>query len=662
MMNEVQPGRHPNFDITRFEPAEQRVLRRMERLFHLTRDGEITIGSQKSSYRYALIKPCGKMRGILHTDREVLVVFSSYTEFQARSIDAFDHIIGESSEDFRIEKVARILVSGDQKIGKKLRALFASRPDAPVVIPYHYSEFSLSTPDAEIIARVREFTFSRDLFSMSSPLRTELYFYGRSDLINEISAKLASGENFGLFGLRRSGKTSLIAGISRALVTRSGTSVTIDCQSPSVHQLRWNELLRLIALELKSTFSVKHKIGNDEAYGVKEAATTFLEDIRIIAKQAKKEFVAVLFDEIERIAPGTASSEHWNRERDFLLFWQSMRAAFQSASSPLVYLIVGTNPHCIETVKLFESDNPLYGNVEKRFIPLFSPEQVSEMVGDLGGIMGVEFDSESRIKLFQDFGGHPFLTRYACSFISKAAPERPITVDRTLYAKGVNEYTTESDSYVESVVGLLEEQYPDEHLMLEYIGRGDIKSFNEIARHDPSLLEHLYGYGVLKKGVEGSYFNIGVIENYFSRKTKPANLVGAEDRLAEISKRRNALERKIRVHVRTVFNVHFPISKRRDSLIAKLIEQRRNQLAGADFEDLLAEGASPLYFDELKSVVLGFWDKFENSLEIPKNDFEYHMNVVNKARYDAHAKDVGDHDFEKARVSLSELEERFNRL
>ena len=535
-----------------------------------------------------------------------------------------------------------------------LRALFESKPDAPVVIPY-----SLATSDADIVARVREFTFSRDLFSMSSPLRSELYFYGRSDIINEISAKLAAGENFGLFGLRRSGKTSLISGISRALATRNGTSVTIDCQSPSVHQLRWNELLRHIAVELKSAFSVKHKIGSAEAYGTKEAAITFLEDIRVLAKQAKKEFVAVLFDEIERVAPGTASSEHWNKDRDFLLFWQSMRAAFQSASSPLVYLIVGTNPHCIETVKLFESDNPLYGNVEKRFIPMFTPDQVSEMVMDLGGIMGVEFDAESRIKLFQDFGGHPFLTRYACSFIAKSSGVRPVTVDRTLYAKGINEYTTESDSYVASVVGLLEEQYPDEHLMLEYIGQGDLNSFNILAQQDPSLLEHLYGYGVLKRGVEGSYFNIGVVERYFARKAKPVKLLGAEDRLAEISKRRNALERQVRIHVKTVFSVHFSKAKRRESLVSKLVERRRTEVAGADFDDLLAEGASPLYFDELKSIILGFWDKFENSLEMSKIEFEYHMNVVNKARYDAHAKDVQDHDFQKARVSLSELESKF---
>lgn len=659
MMAEIQPGRHPNFDITKFEPPEQRVLRRMEQLFHLTRDGEITVGKQKSNYRYALVKPCGKMRGILHTDREILVVFSSYAEFQPRSIDAFDIIIEQSSEDFRIEKVARILVSGDPNIAWKLKTLFESRPDAPVVIPYHTSEFSLAAQEADIISRIREFSFSRDLFSMSSPLRSELYFYGRSNLINEISAKLASRENFGLFGLRRSGKTSLISGISRSFGGRNGTSVTIDCQSPSVHQLRWNELLRHIALELKEVFPTKHKIGSPEAYDFKQAATTFLEDIRVLAKQSKKDFVAVLFDEIERIAPGTATSEHWNVERDFLLFWQAMRAAFQSPMSPLVYLIVGTNPRCVEVVKLHESDNPLFGNVEKRFIPMFSAEQVSEMVIDLGSIMGVSFDAESRIKLFQDFGGHPFLTRYACSFVANSARERPVTVDRTVYAKGINQYTTESDSYVASVVGLLAEQYPDEHLMLGFIGQGDIGSFNTLAQQDPNLLEHLYGYGILKKGVEGSFFNVGIVERYFSKKSKPTKLLGAEDRLAEISRRRNALEKQIRTHIRTVLSVHLSKSKRLDSLHSKLIEGRRRDVATFDFDEILAEGASPLYFDELKSIILGFWDKFENSLEISKTEFEYHMGVVNRARFDAHSKDVVDHDFDKVRVSLGELEARF---
>ena len=659
MMDEVKPGRHPNFEITHFAPEEQRVLRRMEQMFHLTRHGHLKLGQQKSSYNYALIKPAGRMRGILHTDREVMVVFSNYADFQPRSIDAFDAIVDETFEEFRVEKVVRILISGDHSVASKAKSVFQTLPDAPVVVPFHFNEFNLASKESDIIARIREFTFSRDLFSMSSPLKSDLYFYGRSDIINEISSKLSSGENFGLFGLRRSGKTSLIAGVARALTQRGGTSISIDCQSPSVHQLRWNELLRQISLDLKAKFTVQWKVGDVEAYNEKRAAITFLEDIRTINKQAKKPFTAVLFDEIERIAPGTASSEHWNNERDFLLFWQSMRAAFQSASSPIVYLIVGTNPKCIETISQSGSDNPLYGNVEKRFIPMFSSTQVSEMVSDLGAIMGVEFDDECRIKLYQDFGGHPFLTRYACSFIAKATEERPIVVDRTIYARGVEAYTSESDGYVESVVGLLKMQYPDEHLMLGYFGSGDQKSFNLLSTSDPKLLEHLYGYGILKKGIDNSYFNIGIVERYFSKKVRPVELVSAEDRLAEISNRRNLLEKAVRRHVKMVFSVNFPKSKRREKLVAKLIERRRTEVEGFQFDALLAQGASPLYFKELISIILGYWSEFENSIDLGKNDVDYHLNSINSLRNDAHANNLTDQDFEKARVSLTELEKVF---
>lgn len=195
--------------------------------------------------------------------------------------------------------------------------------------------------------------------------------------------------------------------------------------------------------------------------------------------------------------------------------------------------------------------------------------------------------------------------------------------------------------------------------MLSYIGQGDLVSFDELAHHDINLLEHLYGYGILKKGMERSYFNIGIIERYFSRKVRPAKLVGAEDRLAEISKRRNALERNVRNHIRTVFSVQFSKGKRLENLVSKLVLSRRTAVATFDFEAILAEGASPLYFDELKTIILGFWDKFENSLEMTKTELEYHMEVVNRARFDAHAKDVADHDFEKVRVSLSELEAKF---
>jgi ABC-type multidrug transport system fused ATPase/permease subunit len=249
-MSEIQPGIHPHFEISNFEVPQQRALRRLSQVTHLTRDGKVSLGGG-TTYHYALIRPVGQMRGLLHTDREVMVVFSDFPEFQSRTLDTFDRILNEIPDEFRIEKVARLLVSADPNVSNKVKKLFESKPDAPVVVPFYIDELSLSTPDHAIASRIREFTFSRDLFSMSSPLRGDLYFYGRSNLINEISSKLASGENFGLFGLRRSGKTSIVHGINRAVPVRSGASVIIDCQSPTIHQRRWFELLEHIVKATK---------------------------------------------------------------------------------------------------------------------------------------------------------------------------------------------------------------------------------------------------------------------------------------------------------------------------------------------------------------------------------------------------------------------------
>lgn len=255
------PGIHPSFRIDSFSIDEQRVLRRLSDLFHLTSDGEI-VAATSSKYRYALIKPSHKTSGLVHSERELMIVFSEYSEFQPRTIDAFDRILLESADEFRIEKVVRLLVSADESVTEKLKALFVSKPDAPVIVPFHFSDIKQNTSDQEIFDRIREFAFSRDLFSMSSPLRSDLYFYGRSSLIHEIVAKLSSGENFGLFGLRRSGKTSIVNGIARTLSARNLGSIIIDCQSPGIHQRRWYELLYYIVQQLKLQHSLKVNLRN----------------------------------------------------------------------------------------------------------------------------------------------------------------------------------------------------------------------------------------------------------------------------------------------------------------------------------------------------------------------------------------------------------------
>ena len=421
---------------------------------------------------------------------------------------------------------------------------------------------------------------------------------------------------------------------------------------------RWNELLYHIVNELKTSLSISVRLHGETKYNQKSASDSFLADMKAIKRRLNAEFLAILFDEIERISFRTASSPHWNEERDFLLFWQAIRSGFQSDTSPYTFLIVGTNPNAVEHNVIHESDNPLFGNVEKRYIPMFNEDQLYEMIDDLGSIMGVTFEPISKARLFEDFGGHPFLSRYACSYVCRQARARPLHVDRTVYDNGVAAFRAESGEYIKHVVKMLEEVYPDEFELLKMLAQEGASSFAEYAEAEPRLLDHILGYGIVDKGRMSYYFRIGLVESYFETLEQIVGSMDQKDRRAEMSERRNALEEALRKKIILVFEVSYPASTRKKSLLLKVTKERRPKLEQYTFEELLNQTNSPLYFSELQQIVSGLWDKFKNAVNIDKVQFEYHMGVVNQYRpLDAHAGEVSDSEFETLRFSMKTLEE-----
>ncbi len=656
MSSHTFPGIHPSFKMDEFPPAEQRVLQRLSRLFHLTSYSKIQIG-KGSKYRYALIKPSTDISGMVHSEREIILLFSDYPEFQPRTLDAFDRIIDEISDKYRVEKVVRILVSGDSQLSTKLRSLFKTTPDSPVVVPFHYDEAGSKLSDQSFFDRFSEFTFSRDLFSISSPLRRDIYFYGRSNLINEIMAKIASGENFGLFGLRRSGKTSIVNGVYRASANRNIKSIVIDCQNPSVHKRRWNDLLYYIANQIREHYGVSANLRGQDKYTEVDAADSFFGDILTLKGKMKVEKIALLFDEFERIAFGTASSSHWNEDEDFLSLWQALRYGFQSENSPFTYLLVGTNPKAIEESKIRGSDNPLFGNIEKRYIPMFDLKTVEEMVSDLGRVMGLSFSEDVFGRLYEDFGGHPFLTRHACSYISLVSKDRPLQIDRTIYDKGKANFLKDSNTYVDSVVELLREQYPLEFELLKLLAEGKYDDFSYFAHSDPKMVQHVIGYGIVESGKAAHYFRVGAIKRYFESLEKSPAVMTQEARREEIGRRMNDLESGLRRTIRTVFFVAYHPNERKQKLLSKVSDERRGKFSNYSFEDLLSDETCPLFLSELCEAIRANWEKFENLLQMKKQKFEHLSEELNIARrFPSHAKDMSEHDFDKARVALTEVE------
>ena len=419
--------------MTRFGDREQQLIKRLANQWYLTSSGA-HIRLAASRYDYFLMKPTPMFAEMFNIERELIVVLSPYKTFEPRTLDVFDAAQRELS-DLRVESVCRVLISDDPDAERKVNDLLKTDPEQPVVIPFTFDELSTSYDDFFLRNRFRRHFYTRDLFAFLSPLRRDLYFFGRSQLLQEIINKHRSGEHTGLFGLRKSGKTSIIYAIERHLRIHGGAFLSIDCESPSVHGLRWFALLEKLVRDYKSIRNSKFRIAPGR-YTEITAADSFTDDVLSIYRSTPHAPLMILFDEIERLSPAIGSSPHRRDGSDFVLFWQTLRGFYQRHQEVFTYMLVGTNPSCVEQSMIAGHENPLFGSIPSEYVPSFTVEQTREMVRKLGRYMGLHFDEMLYAKLVEDFGGHPFLMRQFCSEIHKACKgDRPLKLTKHCTAR-----------------------------------------------------------------------------------------------------------------------------------------------------------------------------------------------------------------------------------
>jgi hypothetical protein len=650
------PGKHPQFTLQRFGGEEQRIIEKLSNEWFLTNSGA-RLALATSEYDYFLMKPTHLFSEMFNIERELIVVFSAYPEFEPRTLDAFE-TAQQRLSGLRVEATCRVLISKDPNIELKIEKLLKSDPEQPVVIPFSYAEL-LSNYDTFFIRnKFRSHFYTRDLFSFLSPLKKDLYFFGRSELLQEIVNRHRSGEHTGLFGLRKTGKTSIIFAIERYLLVHGERFISIDCESPSIHKLRWNELLERLVCEYHKKKESKYKIPTGLRYDEKHAADSFTEDVLNIYRSKKAMPVLVFFDEIERISPGIGSSSHWKDGDDFVYFWQTLRGFYQRNHNVFTYMIAGTNPSCVEAPMIHGHENPIFASIPAEYIPPFTVSQTREMVRKLGRYMGLKFDEMIYSKLTEDFGGHPFLIRQMCSSIHRfCIGERPAIIDKALYERVKKEFVKISVEYFEMILQVLQEWYPDEYDMLRFLAQGDIESFDKFARDYGLYTKHLTGYGLIQHSEHGYSFTTEAIKDYLTRKHEYERInLTLEEKRTEISVRRNRIEKGLRALIRSSLKVAFGKIKIAEKVIASLSVDRREALVLGGTDNLLDPEKSPLYFNELVQLIFREWDIFKNVFDMDKEHASVILQDINKFRSDAHTKGISEEDFNQLRLHFCKIE------
>ncbi len=660
--NNVYPGFAKYITRRHFTEQENKILDNLSKFFYITNGGGIINLGANSTYRYFLIKPTSIFQEQFNLYKEIIVIFSPFSSFEPRTLDAIDSITSKY-QNLRLDRVCSIIISQDIDIERKLSATLKNDTEMQIIIPFSYAELMTITDHSIINNRFIKYFYERDLFSFEAPLTKDIYFFGRRDQVQSLLNRNTSNENSGVFGLRRTGKTSILNSISRSLDKNNNPWILIDCQQ--IHFLRWNEVLFEIVKKVIEKY--KLTINFSEAdYSESRAPISFERNINTFHEIFSAPLV-ILFDEIEHITFAVSLSEHWKNENDFIKLWQIIRSCFQSNPNMLHYIIAGTNPMCAEIPLIKGYDNPLYNqlNTDSYILP-FTVEQTKEMVNVLGGYMGLFFDDYVCASLTQSLGGHPYLIRHFCSqtnkFILENKINKPIRITKTIYDQVKPIFEQQSDKYCELILNVLLTNYPEEYQLLKLLALDDASFYTNI-NGNRQLAAHLIGYGIIENVGNMYSFRIDLVKQYLCNKNKYSKLLLTnEEKWNEISERRNAIEPEIRKIVKIYLKASKGENSAKQIIFAAMEPRNRSKYLSLSYNDLFDPKKCEVYFSLMSNVVEQNWSYFQNLFTCPKKLFSSYMTIINALRADCHAKDVTDEEMNSFRGAMTWLEKKVDSI
>ena len=476
-------------------PDERALLRAFTHSFDITwARRQAAFGSHLATY---FVKPAAYMERSFGFESEILTVYSPYDTLQPRTIQAIERFMSEPPARGRVDPMIAFIVSEASDAVQWTKQYTTQHRDSPVLAAFEASQLRAARDDTWLIrSLLADQLYQRDLFDYRLPIAHDSFFFGREDLVFDLSMAASRSENRGLFGLRKTGKTSAFFRLRRLLEARDDiVFVYIDCKFPGYRQLRWERVLE------RTSGEILRAVGSASQAGELHASDAFLAAVERLHAHDMK--AVLIFDEIEYMSPFSTTDPHWRE--DFVPLWQTIWHA-QSQFGNVAVFLGGVNPAVVEQDLVGDSQNPLFGLVPHDYVGGMTEQEIRRLGRTLGRAMGIRFTDDAISYVLRQYGGHPLLTRLAFSVTHKmlreAGAQLPIDVDHNALIRTEGQREAELSFYSQHVVSELSKFYPDEYELLTEIARGNLADVYEFTS-DLSYSSHLKDYGLLTTDESG---------------------------------------------------------------------------------------------------------------------------------------------------------------
>lgn len=435
------------------------------------------------------------------THLEVLCMYTEYETVEPRTLGVLQQRL---RRDARTDPEFAIVFSRDSNLAR----LAERRRGEFAMLALNLDEFAVDGRDLR--SRMTEVLTALDHYDFTFPVREPSGFFGRRHELDNLKFALDRGQPVGVFGLRKAGKTSLLNFVQRQRQEAGRRVVRLDMSEVSTADEFRVELLKRTAARVVDSGARLPKLRmltRDLALKVDGDVLRlgWLDELGSLLT-ALPSPLELIIDEIDQAYPDRSSLDQDEAQGLFVALTQ-LRGLIQRRDSEqqngLVILCAGVDPAIFERPLIGHKDNLLYKMVRLEFLAPMDREEMAEMVRGLGKRMALRYRDKGAIDfLFAEYGGHPLLTRKACSTATDKRPKDAVPWDVPTSALESAAAQRGRNTPAEQAADVLEsfrEWFPEEAELLRLLwsdDESDRATARELLDEDALSGEHIKSYGL----------------------------------------------------------------------------------------------------------------------------------------------------------------------
>jgi len=446
----------------------------------------------------AVVRFSGAIEAGFGFTREVMLFYSPHEDLQSRTFEAAVRELGNTAR--AITPDTFFMWSPDQRLKVKLNDW--SRPSR-LAIPFLIDD----EDELSFISLLRDHVYARDLFYVTTPVYGASFF-GRRTLLQSLRDDVLSQRVTGVFGLRKSGKTSILMQLKEELDQDHVVTVLMDLEAfPSPPEDPTDDIVsdlrRRLIVELKA-----HKLRTQELSALSDRPTILelRNALQAVLKHLDKDGhrILVLLDEIEYLTPADRIDIAEGNMPRVAQVLSALRSIVQETNN-FTFVLSGLTSAIVEGGRLYGRPNPLFSWAKSVYVKPLIREEADSLAGTVGAKMGIQIEPGALEALHEASGGHAFLYRSLSSAVVGRLPTDDFqrTMSRAAVLGELTDWKSRVRGNIEEMVQHVKRYYATESVLLEILMENP-NDFAELVPSEPVAVRRLADLGLINE-VNGKY-------------------------------------------------------------------------------------------------------------------------------------------------------------